>query len=724
MCPRRGVHRKGPMRPWFPLAPAPGVVLLALLLAASPPGAGAQDRSGSGSPPVGSPPSVRLAGEGTGVMGSREMVRLQLDRPLEPGEGRVAVLLAGTDVTGLLEMEGPTVLVYRPTVEGLPRGESELRVFLVRGEDAAWAEMARLPLRVQVAPGVDRAGFDPRISVSGGGPLASGAFPLVPQDARARYQDFTGQLDLKAELVGGTTTFGVEGNLQGVSRREDALRFRDLEGGAPRLDLARYGVRVGAPGVSLELGHISRGNHPDLLRSFAARGVQLRVEPARGLDLSVAALQGSGTVGWSPVLGLRDAGHRLLTAQVGAELIPGHPGGLRLEGVVLDGSRLPRQSFGRGEIRDAETSQGVGLRVAGTSPGRRLRGEVTLARSRYENPADPTVAPEVVSLATPDVTRSALRGDAGLVLVERATLPGGLTGSLQVGYRWGRVDPLFRTIGTFVRPDIEERIWEVQGGLGPMSVRYTLDRSVDNLDRIPSILRTRTARNSVQVTLPLQRLGGGGSGKGAAFLPAVTYQFNQTHQFGDNIPVDAAFDPTHIPDQMNDIHNLGLDWQGRRVRAGLRGGYSFQDNRQPGRQNDDFRNVTTAVTLGVSPGDRVDLHADVSLEEAQNRGQDRRDRTGGVNLGLTARPGWDTGLRLTFAPTRTRDAEGLRERSSTSLSAELSKRFRLGGAGSPGTGSAFLRFDRRSASRVDRPLELEDRSHSWNLTSGLTLSLF
>lgn len=670
------------------------------------------------------PPTVTRAGDPSSVLAAGETLRLTLSRPLTAGEGRVALVVGGTDVSGLVEVEGSAV-IYRPVVEGLPRGDSEVQVFLVRPGAGEWQELGRLPLRVQVAPGVDRASFTPRVSFTGGGPLVTGAFPEAPPTDRDRYQDLTGQAELSSELVGGATSVRIEANLQGVSHRNDALRFRDLQEGAPRVDLSRYRIGIGAPGVNLQVGHVSAGTHPDLVRAFAARGAALRIEPAPRVDLSMAAMQGSGTVGWTPLLGLADPGHRLLTAQVGIDLVPPASGALRVEGVVLDGSRLPVSSFGRGEIRDRETSRGAGVLLRGSSPGQRLRVEASIARSRYETPPDAFVAPEVAALADPEATRGAMRLDAGAVLLRGVRLPGHLTGSLQVGYRWGRVDPLYRSVGSFVRPDLEEHALEFQGNAGPLSVRYTVERGYDNLDRIPSILRTRTDRNALNLSLPLRSLprGAGSPGARSVLLPTVTYQFNQVHQAGVNDPVEGGFEPSHIPDQMNDVHNLALSWQAPRMRVGVRGGYSFQDNRQVGRVNDDFRNVTTAMSLGVSPWARLELSAEASREEAANLGLDRTDRTLSLDLGLTARPGWDTGLRVGFAPTRTRDREALRERSSSSLTGELSKRFRMGGVGGP-SGNAFLRFARRTSHRLDLPLELEDRTRLWNLTSGFSLSLF
>ena len=147
------------------------------------------------------------------------------------------------------------------------------------------------------------------------------------------------------------------------------------------------------------------------------------------------------------------------------------------------------------------------------------------------------MAPEVAALATPEVARSAVRGDVALVLLERVELPAGLRGSPPGGIPLGAGGPpLFRTIGTFVRPDVEERIWELQGSVGPMMVRATMDRSVDNLDRVPTILRTRTARNALNVNLPLASLPGVAGRRAAPVLPSVTYQFNQTHQLGGDPP--------------------------------------------------------------------------------------------------------------------------------------------------------------------------------------------
>jgi hypothetical protein len=726
--------RKPPSPPSFRRG---GLAWAALAVAVGiPPGLAAQEGSREGwanDPPV-PPPSVAWLAGGDGILGAGEALHFSLSRPLAPGEGRVVLVVGGTDVSSLLEVDG-TRITYRPPAQGLPRGESEVQVYLLLPDDSGWEEVGSLLLRVQVAPGVDRATFAPRLSLSNKGQLAQGQFPDPGSGDRDTFQDFTGQVDLTGDLLRGAGGLKVEANLVGVSRREEALRFREMEGEAPRLDLSRYQLRLTSPQVGLHAGHLSAGTLPDLIRGYSARGVEVAARPTEGLEVSFSALQGSGTVGWSPLLGLGDPGHRLLTARLGGDLLQNRPGRLLLEGHALDGSRLARSSFGRGEIRDTESSRGFGFRLQGATPRERFRMEVTLARSRFNNPPDARVSPEVLALSRPDEAKNALRMEAGLVMVEGVELPRGLRGAIRAGYRWGQVDPLYRSVGSFVRADQMENALDLQGSAGPVALRYTLDRSVDNLDRIPSILRTRSHRHSVDLSLPLRNLPGPGGARvdRSALLPAVTWRYNRTHQFGVNDPIDGGFEPSHIPDQMNDAHNLGLSWQARRLRLGLRGGWTFQDNRQPGREGDDFRNLTAGGSLSLNAHSRFDLSLDGSREEAENRGQARTDVTWSGNVSLTARPGWETGLRVSFAPTRVRDHQGLRERTSTSLNAELSRRVRLpfAGAGSGGAvsvgrreGSAFLRFARRTSTRVDRVLELEDRTRAWTLTSGLSLNLF
>src|SRR5947207_858218 len=72
-------------------------------------------------------------------------IELSLNRPLGPGEGDLALIVGGVDVTAVSERTASRI-VYRPTVVSLPAGETE--VVLFRRADGRWNEIKRLTLKV------------------------------------------------------------------------------------------------------------------------------------------------------------------------------------------------------------------------------------------------------------------------------------------------------------------------------------------------------------------------------------------------------------------------------------------------------------------------------------------------------------------------------------------------------------------------------------------------
>src|SRR5262245_53713014 len=80
-------------------------------------------------------------------------ITLNLSRPLQAAEGRVAVLIGQTDFTNLFALTG-NGLSYLPRIVPLPAGESPVRVFLVSPSNE-WRELMQLTLRVKTAPPAD-----------------------------------------------------------------------------------------------------------------------------------------------------------------------------------------------------------------------------------------------------------------------------------------------------------------------------------------------------------------------------------------------------------------------------------------------------------------------------------------------------------------------------------------------------------------------------------------
>src|SRR5262249_39421635 len=75
-----------------------------------------------------------------------EPVELTLSRPLAAAEGRPAVLVGATDLTGLFAAQGLS-LKYSSGALPLPAGETVMTVYVVT-LDEEWREIARFPLRV------------------------------------------------------------------------------------------------------------------------------------------------------------------------------------------------------------------------------------------------------------------------------------------------------------------------------------------------------------------------------------------------------------------------------------------------------------------------------------------------------------------------------------------------------------------------------------------------
>jgi hypothetical protein len=95
---------------------------------------------------------------------SDEEILLTLNRPLQPEEGTLAVLLGATDLTALFEYEGST-LRYRPELILLPPGQSDITVYLVTAGQP-WQEVARLPIHVRLPGGFEKASLDPALTLA------------------------------------------------------------------------------------------------------------------------------------------------------------------------------------------------------------------------------------------------------------------------------------------------------------------------------------------------------------------------------------------------------------------------------------------------------------------------------------------------------------------------------------------------------------------------------
>ena len=654
-------------------------------------------------------------------------ITFTLTRPIGPAEGRVALMIGTLDVSALVERTATTV-TYRPRGIRLPSGEHEVVLYLVT--DRAWNAIGRAPIKVLAQGGFTSAATTPSAALNMKGQLAEGHSGQAPEPERPTYQDFTLTGGLQSAHVRGGWTLRTQSNYLGASRREEALRYGLLQDNAPRIDLSDYAVQLERGRVAFGLGHVSTGGNRHLMNAFASRGVSAAVRGAVA-NLAVAAVNGSSIVGWNNISGLENGNHRLYSATVGLELRPQRPGALHLDATMVDGSLLPQTSFTQGAVVDAERSTGGGVQLAASTPGQRLRLAAGLSRSRFDNPdRDVQLEGELPIVSVRRETREAQYAELGATLLQSATLPKLFATTLNAGYRYERVDPLYRSIGTFVQADRLQHGFDVGGNFGALSVQLTHARGNDNLDGLASMLTTRTRMSTATASLPLAGLLR--VRRHTAWWPLLAYGQNWTRQFGTGVPVNGDFSASHVPDQVSVIHDASIAWQLAKWRLQYRFNQSDQDNRQTGRERADLTGTMNTVSLGLMPHANVDLSVDASQERQANHelAQIARVRRVGGSVNWRATP--LTTLTAFGSVSVSSNEPSTDDADNAEMRFELARGFNLwrNAEGRGSRGQLFLRYANQSSTlrrysvTVPNAVLRGAARDTWTLSSGASLRLF
>ncbi|NJO13446.1 MAG: hypothetical protein HC872_08275, partial [Gammaproteobacteria bacterium] len=503
---------------------------------------------------------------GTAIAGPAAAATCDSARWLDPAEGfcvllpsdaprsGLRVFLGHTDVSLWFRVSEDGRLSYQAGSIALAHGEQEL---VVRAQqNGAWAEIERRIVRI-LAPG----GYQRRLGRHAANLTVESqrGFGTPGSAARPRTLDVGGQAALGFELARAGSLWRFDSSLVGSSHRDAGLRYSQLGERAPRIDLSEYQLSFTRDGTEAYAGHLVAGRHPLLLQDFDARGLLWRQKLGSAGDLAVGRLNGSTIVGYDNLSGLGDTGHRIDTMTAGVELLRARPGALRVELSWLDGAVRAIDDFNAGEISDAERSRGVGARIQSSLFDNRLRTDAAWASSRYVNPQDPLLAQgsELVPVRAQsqqaqfydlqwEVLRPGAEGDAAWPEVH-------------LHARLDRAEPLYRSVGSGLRADSELVQVSVDSNWDVLSLGIAAQRHVDNLDRIPTILRTGTRTRTLTGGLNLPVLFG--KSAPAASWPVVTVRHLQQQQRARNAP--ESFQPSHLPDQRNRELALGLRWSWR-----------------------------------------------------------------------------------------------------------------------------------------------------------------
>jgi len=651
-------------------------------------------------------------------------IALSLNRPLAADEGELGLIVAGVDVTAVSERNASRI-VYRPTVISLPAGETE--VVLFRRAGGSWNEIKRFTLKVFQAASSSPFVAEKSATVGNKGQIAEGRTTSVPVPDRRTFQDFVLNAGLRSSQMLDGWSFTTQSNYVGVTRRQEALRFAVRGDRAPMLDLSDYAIGIHSSSVAMNLGHVTFGNSRHLANNFAARGSTLTFTQG-ATTVSVGAQAGSAQVGWSDPIGLERPTDRVFGASIGQELLAAHPGALRVDLNLLNGSKLPQSAFTQSAIVDAERSEGGSMQLSAALPNQRLRLVGGLTRSRFDNPArDAQLLASVVTRRPIPVTRNARFVEASAVVLQNASVPLAGPANLTIGFRDERVDPLFRSVAAQTAADREQDATDATISLGAITAQISQGWTRDNLDRVPSILTTLGTISTATIAVPIAQVVGVHSH--AALLPVFTVALNRTHQFADGVPVNGAFRPTDLPDQVSSIGDVAAQWQIGQMRLSFRANQANQDNRQDTRQNADFDSGVRAVSIGAPFGTKGDVSIDAADEFQTARERDETTRVRRFTLNGGFHPRATTNLLAALSLLRNRPPTGAATLNSEQH-LELAQGISLWPEGTGAQrGQIFLRYARTGSLLPDvsvlgltKPAFVHRAQ--WTIATGLNLRLF
>jgi len=653
---------------------------------------------------------------------ANQPIGLRLSRPLNIQNERLAVIVGRTDLSALFTVT-PLVARYAGNTLPLPSGESELAVFVVKSGEP-WQEIGRFPIRVRTRSGFHKREVKPGLTLTTNGQLA----PERGGDGTRRppYQGVTFNPAFRTTLVNDNGTVELQSNFLAVTKQAQALRFAARGDGAPKFDLSDYLLRGQRGPVSASAGHVSFGASKHLVNAVASRGVTAGLGIAKIAEVSLAMMNGSSIVGWDNPVGFANNDHRIYGASLKVDALRERPGAVLFDVSLLNAAQLPQAGVNDGEVNDKEKNRGVAFHFGGKSPGDRLTLDAGYTVSRFENPLDPTLSEGFTVVAVKPETKAARFADLSLAILRGASLTKTIKANLNATLRHERIDPLFRTLGAAVQANVLQNVLELSGGLGPLAVQATHARSEDNLDDLESALKTFTRVSSASVVLPTGALFS--ASKPTPFLPQLSWSLSSTHQFAKDVPLNADFTETHVPDQVSDNHSVDLQWAVGKWKAGYRYNLSTQDNRQIGREKSDLDNLAHNLGAGFSPLPWMDITATMAFEGADNKELSQKNNTRRAGANLDVRATKDLNLTSAFSKTWSHDDPRTSESDNDELSVELSQAFRvLRGAAALPSARVFLRYMRQTATTVPFVEAVRGEAatrRNWALNSGVSLNAF
>jgi len=654
-------------------------------------------------------------------------LRIRVSQLVDPTQGHLAFVDGNADLTPFFRQVGAAEFVYSGRELPLAPGQRPLKVFLVR--DGQWKEIGSIELKVTTKSGLRRFDAKPRLDLSMKGQLDQSRSGDAPPFTRANvFADGTLQGGMTLEIESAGFTLESSANITGSTREQEALQVGTLGKHAPEIDLTDYLVDARWGASQLSAGHINYGNNPLLLMGYGSRGLGYRQQFTERIDFSLNAMNATAITGMRNPIGLDDAQHQVRGGALGVELLE-RKGGLRVEAQILDASLRSLGAFNAGEIPDAEKISGGGLRIQSATASGRLRGDLVMARVRHTAAEDPTLSQNQTLTTIKPSTKNAHSLDLVWEVVRPAPdaatrLPFGLTAT----FRNERIDPLYKSVGVGFASDQKFSRIGLNAQLGPIQAQWQASRREDNLENIPTLLKTRTSAQGLNVNLPLAQVWHGADDALRRWLPTLGYRWETNHQYAINVPIAAlsAFNATHLPDQLNRVHGLTLNWSDQAWQLSYGFNLATQDNRQLGREMADFHNTSHNVQGSYRFTPTLGLNAGVGRTENYSNESTLANFSYDYSLGFDwqFRDRWS--LTGNYALNTAHDSKSLADSSGWSAQTQVAWRFTLpspdGERKLPG--QVFLRHSVNSNFNRDNVFGLLTAGRFWSIQTGMTVSFW
>lgn len=652
---------------------------------------------------------------------SFQPISIRLTHVPDPSKGRLAFFIGPHDVTALMQQTAQGEYQYKASMSPLPSGENTLTVYLIH-DDNQWTELAAMPFRVLTSGGFEESEITPRLDINGQYLASEDFSDFDPNPDTVKTKSLTMQGGLSTRHARRNLELQTNWNLVGSSVQEEALRFGEKQNDASKVDLSDYLIEVKKGAGSLQIGHVSYGNHALLMSGVSNRGVTAAWRAFDKVDLSVSAQNGQTITGATNLLGFNDYdNNRINGLAAGIDLLDGSAGQVRVEVTYIDAKITSAENFNFGEVTDAELSSGLGIVIRTNSASGRLRSDIAYARSTFQNPDDPFLEQDFDLVESTETTDNARTFRIEYDLIQASYDGNSAPWSLTASLTHSQTDPFYNSAGAFITPDLQDNGISFSGQAGLVNWQLQYNETRDNLDDIATILTTQTRNTLFSASFPFKAL----FESEASLVPeSLSIDYQKNHQFGKNLPI--SFDPdSHIPDQMNKQAALGLQWQFDQSSVGYSFSQSEQDNRQPGRENADFTNKDHGLSFNTPLLDTINLNLSLNRAKAEDKEQNLDRNTASASLGLD----WMITERLSvsanFSETIEDDSQDLATNDSNSAQAQLSYQFHIpNGAGRKLPIQTFIRFSRNTNKSVDNVFQFNSTTENRALNAGLSISFF